>query len=126
MSKIISQRVKKYLKDRAWNKLPPGNIAKSISIEAAELLELFQWEHPTLEEVKQNPELMSKLQSELADILIYSYDMAVLLNLDVEKVVLDKLAKVEKKYPAALMRAQSKEADSIYYKIKSEYRRTNN
>lgn len=44
--------IREYLVERGWDQLRPGDLAKSISIEAAELLELFQWTNPSLEEVK--------------------------------------------------------------------------
>lgn len=77
--------------ERDWNKFhTPENLAKSISIESAELLEHFQWDDDyDVEEVSE----------ELADVLIYSFFMADALNLDVEEIMLDKLSKNAIKYP---------------------------
>jgi NTP pyrophosphatase (non-canonical NTP hydrolase) len=69
--KKLEQDIKQYLEERGWDKLKPGDVAKSISIEAGELLELFQWENPSLDEVKNNPEKVKQIEKELADIMTY-------------------------------------------------------
>lgn len=124
--KDLERRVKKFLVDRGWDHLRPGDVAKSISIEAAELLEHFNWENPTLEDFKKNKAKVKALEPELADVLICSLELAVLLNLDVGKIVSTKLAAQSKKYPAKLMRFSRKGNDGagvLYYKIKKAYRR---
>lgn len=121
----LKKRIKQYLADRAWDKLRPGDLAKSVAIEAGELLENFQWDNPELDVVKQSPEKLAKIQKELADVLIYCLDMAVLLELDVEKIVNEKLDYIEKKYPAELFKnngGKEPGTEDIYWKIKQEYR----
>lgn len=124
--KELESKIKKYLVDRAWDQLRPGDLAKSVAIEAGELLEIFQWENPSLEAVKANPEKLAKIKKELADVLIYCLDIAVLLDLDTKKVIEEKLAHIEKKYPAELFRKRENGKDpgteDMYWKIKSEYR----
>jgi len=68
----------------------PVNLAKSISIEAAELLELFQW--------SDNAEI-DKVKDELADILIYAITLAEELKLDINSIILKKVEKNLIKYP---------------------------
>ena len=126
--KNIEREVHKYLKERGWDNLLPGNIAKSISIEAAELLELFQWTNNTIEETKKDTQKMEEIKKELADVFIYAFDMAVLLDIDTEKIIKEKLEYVKKKYPAALMRKNSKKgsgsgSDIEYLRIKKSYRK---
>lgn len=70
------------------------DLALSISLEAAELLEVFQWR--TAEEGVQNIEA---LKDELADVLIYAYMMADNLNLDIDEIIEQKLKKNIEKYP---------------------------
>lgn len=70
------------------------DLALSISLEAAELLEIFQWR--TAEEGVQNIEA---LKDELADVLIYAYMMADDLNLDIDEIIEQKLKKNNEKYP---------------------------
>ena len=125
--KELEQKVLKHLKDRGWDHLRPSDIAKSIIIEGAELLELFQWENQSLEEVKKNKTKIEEVKRELADVLIYAIEMSVLLDLDTEKIIRKKLAATAKKYPAALMRKSAKTdsgsgEDSEYWRIKKEYR----
>ncbi len=120
------ERIREYLEERGWDQLRPGDLAKSISIEAAELLEQFQWINPTLEETKQNPEKIDAIQKELADVLIYCLEMSVLLGLNTGEIILKKLEKAKEKYPAHLFKNRDKNTDAgsedVYWKIKKEHR----
>ena len=92
MKKKTIERIRKFSEDRDWDQFhSPANLAKSISIEANELLECFQWdeEHYDLEEVKE----------ELADVLVYCRNMLDKLNLDEDEIVNAKMEQNEKKYP---------------------------
>jgi dCTP diphosphatase len=121
--KKLEKDVYNYLKERNWHTLSPANLAKSISIEAAELLELFQWDNPELKDVLKNKEKIEQVKKEVADVLIYSLELSVLLKLDTEKIIRDKLAYTAKKYPAKLMRKSRKPGtEDIYWKIKKEHR----
>ena len=89
---VLRERIDKFNKDRDWDQFhSPANLAKSISIEANELLECFQWdeEHYDLEEVKE----------ELADVINYCLQMANKLDVDVIDIVNKKMDETEKKYP---------------------------
>lgn len=92
MKKETIERIRKFSEDRDWDQFhSPANLAKSISIEANELLECFQWdeEHYDLNEVKE----------ELADVLVYCRNMLDKLNLDEDEIVNAKMGENEKKYP---------------------------
>ena len=81
--KPLEAKIHKYLKDRNWHNLRPVDVAKSIMIEGAELLELFQWENRTLEEVKQgSKEHKAEIRKELADVLLYAIELSVLMGFD--------------------------------------------
>lgn len=125
--KKYEKEIKNYLTERSWDNLRPGDIAKSISIEASELLEHFQWSNQTLEEVKADKEKVEQIKKELADVLMYCFDMSVLLGFDTGKILLDKLEKVKEKYPAHLFKNRDKKVDAgsedIYWKIKKEHRK---
>jgi NTP pyrophosphatase (non-canonical NTP hydrolase) len=123
--KKLEKDIKNYLRERNWHKLRPSDIAKSISIEAAELLELFQWQSMEIKEVKQDKVKLEKLKGELADVFLYAIEMAVLLDLDSEKIIRTKLAHVKEKYPAHLMKKTKKDhgTQEVYLKIKSDYRK---
>ena len=107
--KKTEQAISEYLTERGWDHLRPSDLAKSISIEAAELLEVFQWTSLTIEETKADQKKMDEIKKELADVFIYAFDMAVLLGLDTEQIITDKLEQVKKKYPAEAMRKNAKE-----------------
>lgn len=117
--------IKEYLVERGWDTLRPGDLAKSISIEAAELLELFQWVNPTLADVQADPEKLEAIKKELADVLIYCLDMSVLLGLDTGAIIMQKLESIRKKYPAELFKDTGQEpgSEDAYWKIKREFRK---
>lgn len=87
----LLKRIDKFNKDRDWDQFhSPVNLAKSISIEANELLECYQWsDNANIEEVKE----------ELADVMNYCLQMAISLNIDPIDIINKKMDKNEKKYP---------------------------
>lgn len=123
--KDFTEKLIQYRKERDWRNDYPGDLAKSVAIEAGELLELFQWEHKTAEEIKADPELMKKIYKELPDTIIYAWQMAIKLGFDVEQMLNDKLEYVKKKYPAELIKGH--EIDPVraanYRKLKEEHRK---
>lgn len=126
--KELERRIHAHLKSRGWDNLRPADIAKSIMIEGAELLEIFQWDALALDEVRKDKAKLEEIKKELADVLIYCLDMSVLLGFDTEKIVRSKLAKVAKKYPAKLMRNRTKEpgTEDLYWQIKKSHRAKRN
>jgi dCTP diphosphatase len=91
--------------ERNWQQFhTPDNLAKSISIEAAELLELFQWSEPSdVEEIK----------DELADVLTYCILLADKYDLEIETLVLEKLEKTKAKYPIDKSFGRSEKYDRL-------------
>ena len=90
------QRVLKFRDDRDWRQFhTPKDLAISLSLEAAELLELFQWSGTDLE----RPGNRDKLREELADVLSYCILMADVCGLDLDEIMNEKVAKNEVKYP---------------------------
>lgn len=88
-----------FQKERDWKKFhTPENLAKSISIEAAELLEHFQWQ-------KEYDEC--EVADELADVLIYCMYMADALDLDIKEIILNKMKKNAIKYPVEKAKGNS-------------------
>ena len=99
-------RIRKFTEDRDWNQFhSPANLAKSIVIEAAELLECFQWsdEAHDLQHVKE----------ELADVLIYSQDLLDKLGLDVDEIVNMKMTQNEAKYPVEKAKGKIDKYDQL-------------
>ena len=96
MNKNLLNKILKFRDDRNWSQFHnPKDLAISISLEAAELLELFQWSNSN--EVVENN--YQELQDELADILIYCTLMADKLDIDLDEAVKNKLEKNKQKYP---------------------------
>lgn len=96
MNKNLINKIIKFRDDRNWSQFHnPKDLAISISLEAAELLELFQWNNS--QETMENN--YQELQNELADILIYCTLMADKLDIDLDEAVMKKLNKNQKKYP---------------------------
>ncbi|AUJ31706.1 MAG: nucleotide pyrophosphohydrolase [Liquorilactobacillus nagelii] len=99
------EKINKFRDERNWRKFHnEKDLAISISLEASELLELFQWK--SSDEVKKNN--MNGIEEELADVLIYSYMMVDNLNLNVDEIISKKLKKNSEKYPINLSRGNNK------------------
>ena len=83
-------KINKFRDDRDWRQFHnEKDLAISISLEAAELLELFQWKYP--EEVRETS--IERIKEELADVLIYSHMLASNLDLDIDEIIEAKLEK---------------------------------
>ena len=93
---ISMKRINKFHDDHKWRQFHNAkDLALSISIESAELLELFQW--TTAEKAVENK--YESIEEELADILIYSYTLAEKLGMDIDEIIEKKLVKNLKNYP---------------------------
>jgi len=97
----LKKRVKKFVDDRDWAKYHnPKDVAVSITIEAAELVEIFQWVKDTEQDkITGDSAKMQRLKDELADVLIYCVSLANILDIDIGQAVFQKIAKNEGKYP---------------------------
>ena len=94
------KRIDKFTKDRDWDQFhSPGNLAKSISIEANELLEHFQWDEKNFK--------LDGVKEELADVMNYCLQMCMVLDLDPIKLINDKMDVTEKKYPVEKAKGKS-------------------
>lgn len=92
MNQKTIERIRKFSKDRDWEQFhSPANLAKSISIEANELLECFQWSDDNYD--------INEVKEELADVLVYCQDMLDKLGLDADEIVNAKMSQNEAKYP---------------------------
>ena len=90
------QRVLKFRDDRNWRQFhTPKDLAISMSLEAAEVLELFQWSGSDLE----CTEKQDKLREELADVLSYCILLADVCGFDLDEIMNEKITKNEAKYP---------------------------
>ena len=93
-------RIRKFSEDRDWDQFhSPANLAKSISIEANELLECFQWDDQNYD--------IQHVKEELADVLVYCRNMLDKLGLDEDEIINRKMDQNEKKYPVDKARGNS-------------------
>ena len=103
-------RINQFRDERDWRKFHnEKDLAISISLEASELLELFQWKKS--EEVVEKS--LQEIREELADVFIYSFMMADNLNLDVEEIIKSKLDLDEQKYPVEKSRGSNKKYNEL-------------
>ncbi len=101
----VFQELQVFMAKRDWEQFhTPENLAKSIAIEAGELLECFQWGDAAQD---------ARVQDELADVLTYCYLLAARLEVDPDDIVLGKLEKTRGKYPVDKARGRSTKYDRL-------------
>ena len=106
MNQETINRIRKFTEDRDWDQFhTPSNLAKSISIEASELLECFQWSDTEYD--------IQQVKEELADVLVYCQNMLDKLNLDPDEIVNMKMDQNEKKYPVEKSKGKSDKYNKI-------------
>lgn len=106
MTKETIERIRKFTEDRDWDQFhSPSNLAKSIVIEAAELLECFQWsdEEYDLQHVKE----------EFADVMVYCQNLLDKLGLDADEIINMKMTQNEAKYPVDKAKGKSDKYDQL-------------
>ena len=102
MKQETINRIRKFTEDRNWDQFHTGaNLAKGLSIEAAELNECFLWKSAEQGNVE-------KIQDELADILIYAILFADKYDFDLKEIILKKLEKNAQKYPVDKAKGNAK------------------
>ena len=102
---VVAQKLRAFSEERDWDQFhTPENLAKSISIEAAELLECLQWSPDG------DPQAVKE---ELADVLTYCYFLAMKVGLEPDQIVLEKLAVTAQKYPVEKSRGSSVKYDQL-------------
>lgn len=101
MKQETYNRLMKFRDDRDWSQFHTGeNLAKSLVIEAGELLEVFQY--------GKTEKSIDKVKEELADVFMYAMLMADRYHLDIDQIINEKMDSNEKKYPAEKVRGSSK------------------
>ena len=106
MNQQTIDRIRKFSEDRDWDQFhTPANLAKSISIEANELLECFQWSDTEYD--------VSQVREELADVLVYCRNMLDRLELDEDEIINAKMDQNEAKYPVEKARGRADKYDKL-------------
>jgi dCTP diphosphatase len=101
--------VEQFVAERDWHQFhDPKNLAMSIAIEAAELMEHFQWlRSDQLDAVVDDRDMRQAIREEIADVLAYLLAMANRLDLDLSSALVEKFEKNARKYPAEEFRGRS-------------------
>jgi len=101
----VDQELRTFVRERDWDQFhSPENLAKSIVIEAGELIECFQWGEP---------EDTIAVKEELADVLTYCHLLAMKLGCEPDELILEKLTKTRQKYPVSLSKGRSTKYDKL-------------
>ena len=106
MKQETIERIRRFTVDRDWDQFhSPENLAKSIVIEAAELLECFQW--------SDSDYYIQHVKEELADVLVYAQNLLDKLGLDADEIVNMKMEQNEKKYPVDKAKGSAAKYDQL-------------
>ena len=106
MKQETINRIRAFTTDRDWDKYhTPNNLAKTIVLEANELLECFQWDNDNFK--------IEKVKEELADVIVNCQNLLDKLGLDVDEIINAKMAQNEKKYPVEKIKGIAKKYNEI-------------
>ena len=107
----LRELVRVFVNERDWDQFhTPKNLASALSVEAAELLEHFQWlQHGRIEEL--GDAKLAEVRHEMADVLVYLVRLADKLDVDLFAAVQDKMVLNREKYPAELVRGDARKYD---------------
>ena len=102
----LRQMAQDFVDERDWNKYHnPKDLAVSIAIEAAELMELFQWMGQIeMGKMAEDDDNLLRIREELADVVILCLNMCNTLGIDLSQAIVEKIEKNKAKYPADLVR----------------------
>jgi dCTP diphosphatase len=107
----LAERLRRFADERDWDQFhAPKNLAMALIVEAAELVEEFQWLSPA-ESVSPDEPRRRRIEAEMADVLIYLVRLADKLDVDLPAAVREKIADNERKYPAETVRGNSTKYD---------------
>ena len=106
MKQETIDRIRKFTEDRDWDQFhSPANLGKSIVIEAAELLECFQWSDEEYD--------LQHIKEELADVMVYSQNLLDKLGLDADEIINMKMSQNEAKYPVDKAKGSAAKYDQL-------------
>jgi len=117
--KKIQKQLSDFADERDWNQFHnPKNLAMALSVEASELVEIFQWLTPEQSEAIMNTNEGEHVKEEIADVMIYLIRLADKLNVDLEDAVADKIVKNGEKYPVDTSKGSTTKRATLKEKIK--------
>ena len=105
--KKIKKEIKDFVNERDWEQFhTPKNLSMALSVEASELLEIFQWQKAD-EYKKANKKQKEMIKDEIADIFYYLVRISDKLDIDIENAFIKKMKKNRKKYPKRLVKGKA-------------------
>ena len=112
----VKKKIREFVRERDWEQFhSPKNISMSIAVEAAELMEHFQWlTEEQSRDLLKDKNKREEIEDELADIAIFILDFCNLFNIEFEEIIKTKLKKTAGKYPAHLVKGKTHKY--TYYK----------
>ena len=94
------EMIDRFAREREWDQFhSPKNLAASISIEANELLEIFQWNDLSRQEIAEGTDKFQEISEEIADVLIYCLRLCSTLSMDPISIINEKIELNKSKYP---------------------------
>ena len=118
--KDTQKQLADFADDRDWDQFHnPKNLAMALSVEASELVEIFQWLTPEQAEEIMDSSQSDHVKEEVADVMIYLLRLADKLDIDLESTVNDKIVQNGKKYPVNLSKGNADKSTSFSSKIKN-------
>ena len=105
----LKDKIKEFVKERDWGQYhSPKNLSMSLSVEAAELMEHFQWlTNEQSHQLKNDPVKKSELEDELADIAVYLLNLCNALDVDLSEAIKTKMVQNSAKYPTELVKGKA-------------------
>ena len=117
--KKIQKQLSDFADERDWNQFHnPKNLSMALSVEASELVEIFQWLTPEQAEAIMSTDEGEHVKEEIADVMIYLLRLADKLNVDLEDAVADKIIKNGEKYPVDTSKGSTTKRTTLKEKIK--------
>ena len=105
--KKVKSEIRKFVDERDWEQFhTPKNLSMALSVEASELLEIFQWQKAD-EYKNANKKQKEMIKDEIADIFYYLVRISDKLNIDIEKALIKKMKKNRKKYPKRMVKGKA-------------------
>ena len=101
----LKNHIKEFIRARDWEQYhAPKNLAMALSVEAAEIVEIFQWKES---EQSLTPDELEGLRQEIGDVLVYLLELADKYEIDIIQAAKDKMALNETKYPAEIVKGKA-------------------
>jgi NTP pyrophosphatase (non-canonical NTP hydrolase) len=105
----LKERIAEFARERQWEQFhSPKNLSMAMAVEAAEVMELFQWKtEQETQDLRADPGLFRRVREEIADVAVYLLNLCNRLDIDLALAVLEKLSQNARKYPAGLAKGNA-------------------